>query len=911
MFQWIDAGTGTRKLLQGSTALLLGFAFPLMGLFFTNAPRVIRDIKYLEIGEESLKLDVCIPGGEGPHPVVVVVHGGGWSGGDKQGDISTVFDALTEGGFAWFTINYRLAPQHRWPACLEDVQTAVRWVRDHAKEYNVDPDRLALMGYSAGGHLACMAAVQAKDGEKVQAVIGLAPPVDLEADSERRGGLSQSLQNLFGRPAAIDEEARAILRENSPIRYVHADLPPFLLIHGTEDKSVLYHQSTDLQTKLAEFKVPCKLVTVQGAPHRITEWEQYHPTFRRELVNWLSQALHKKLTVAPDGTGDFTTVQAAVDAVPEGSTQPVTIAIQPGVYKERIVVPRSKRFLRFVGQDAEKTVLTFDLYAGIKGPDGKEIGTFRTPSVTIEADDFTAENVTFENSAGPVGQAVALAVLGDRAVFRNCRFLGWQDTLLDQTGRHYYENCCINGHCDYIFGGGTAWFENCRIHNLDASYITAASTPEHQPYGYVFSNCTITGEPEGKKTYLGRPWRDYASVIFLNCRMEDCIQPEGWHNWGKPHREKTAFYAEYNSAGPIADPQHRVPWSHQLTDQQAQVITLQNVLGGNDGWDPLTGRVQTELKVLPVSAAEAQTLKKKIADNYEKEGASFLAVAQKEGGEGLFWAHSEDGLAWVGAEAPFFENERAMLRPSLCRAKPGGFCLVWQVGQGETCEIGWTRSEDLVHWSPPGYIKPMQGHDALDVTVPTLYQETVTGKCLLIWASTLPGNYYQCYQEPVEDNPRLWVSTTADFKEWTPAIPFFEPGYTVREALLIDWKADKALIHTDSRARFQTIRTSFAHSSEGPWGGSIYALPQTGRFLAAVKVRDDLIVYYRSPEENVPGAVMTRDFQTWRDLTPFIDLPAGTRLESILRVPREIANAIRDTNGARMYNGNDNEPVKQ
>ncbi len=231
--------------------------------------------------------------------------------------------------------------------------------------------------------------------------------------------------------------------------------------------------------------------------------------------------------------------------------------------------------------------MTYHLNARMIGADGNEIGTFRTPSVTIEADDFSAENITFENSAGDVGQALAIAVMGDRAVFKNCRFLGWQDTIYDQAGRHYYENCYIAGHCDFIFGGGTAFFEKCRIHCLEGSYITAASTPQDEPYGYVFSNCTISGEPVRPKTYLGRPWRDYANVIFLNTQMEDVIRPEGWHNWSKPEREKTARYAEYNSTGPGGEPSARVLWSRQLTEDEVKGITVETVLKGRDGWNPL------------------------------------------------------------------------------------------------------------------------------------------------------------------------------------------------------------------------------------------------------------------------------------------------------------------------------------
>jgi pectinesterase len=294
-----------------------------------------------------------------------------------------------------------------------------------------------------------------------------------------------------------------------------------------------------------------------------------------------------ELVVAADGSGKYRTVQEAVMAVPAGTADnPVVIRIKPGTYKEIVYVQREKRFFKLVGEDASKTVITYDLNANIKGVDGKPIGTFRTPSVQIDADDFTAENITFENSAGPVGQALAVRVDGDRVIFRNCRFLGWQDTILLNRGRHYFENCYIAGHVDFIFGAATAFFERCHIHSLKDGYLTAASTPDNQPYGFVFSHCKITTETPNVKTYLGRPWRAYSSVTFLNTEMPESVRPEGWHNWSLPEREKTARYAEFGSTGPGAKQAARVPWARRLTRGEAQAITPQKVLAGADGWNP-------------------------------------------------------------------------------------------------------------------------------------------------------------------------------------------------------------------------------------------------------------------------------------------------------------------------------------
>jgi len=290
--------------------------------------------------------------------------------------------------------------------------------------------------------------------------------------------------------------------------------------------------------------------------------------------------------VAADGSGRFKTVEQAVDAAPAGLEKLYIIFVKKGIYKGHLAIPADKRFIHLVGEDWDTTVLTGDLNANIPGADGLPIGTFKTASTDVAADDFCAENIAFENSFGTGSQALAARILGDRGAFKRCRFLGWQDTLLINAGRHYFDECYIAGHVDFIFGAGTAFFEKCRIHCRDKGYVTAASTPQDQPFGFVFSNCAITGEPGTKKSYLGRPWRPFADVAFLNTEMADTILPAGWNNWRDPAREKTARYAEYKSTGLGANPKTRVSWSKQLTDDQAKTYTPQNVLGGKDGWKP-------------------------------------------------------------------------------------------------------------------------------------------------------------------------------------------------------------------------------------------------------------------------------------------------------------------------------------
>jgi pectinesterase len=285
------------------------------------------------------------------------------------------------------------------------------------------------------------------------------------------------------------------------------------------------------------------------------------------------------ITVASDGSGQFKNLQEAIMSVPSGSAaDPVIIHIKPGTYHELIYIQREKSYFHLAGEDAEHTVITYNLYAGMTNLDGKALGTFKTPTATIDADHFTADNLTFENSAGPVGQALAIRVDGDHAAFHHCRFLGWQDTILLNRGHQYFSDCYIAGHVDFIFGAATAWFERCQIHCLRTGYITAASTPADQPYGFVFSNCQITGEP-GVKTFLGRPWRIHASVTWLNCEMSGVVRPEGWFDWKKPESHATVRYGEFNSTGPGGNSSARVAWSKQLSAEEAKTMTVERVLG--------------------------------------------------------------------------------------------------------------------------------------------------------------------------------------------------------------------------------------------------------------------------------------------------------------------------------------------
>lgn len=294
----------------------------------------------------------------------------------------------------------------------------------------------------------------------------------------------------------------------------------------------------------------------------------------------------KKIVVSQAANSKYKTVQSAIDAVPFDNKKPTIIFIKNGIYKERVVVDTRKNFIHLIGEDKNKTVLSFNNHSGIKLPNGDTLNTWTCASTFIYADDFSAKNITFENNAGfTAGQAVALRIEGNRAAFKNCRMLGFQDVLfLSGNGvKQYFKNCYIEGTTDFIFGASTAVFDSCHIHSKKNSHVTAASTNSIVPYGFVFLNCKLSADSGINKVSLGRPWSPTASVTYINCWMDKHIVPEGWNNWKKPANEATVRYAEYNSSGPGGDSTLRVKWAKQLTKQEADTYTLQNILGS---WQP-------------------------------------------------------------------------------------------------------------------------------------------------------------------------------------------------------------------------------------------------------------------------------------------------------------------------------------
>ena len=294
------------------------------------------------------------------------------------------------------------------------------------------------------------------------------------------------------------------------------------------------------------------------------------------------------IVVARDGTGEFRNISEAVEVCRAFMDYHKVIFVKRGVYKEKIVIPQSLTNIEICGEDRDNTIITWDDHANILyPPTGKPMGTFRTFTLRIDGSYITLKNITVENNAARLGQAVALFTVGDKLTFVNCRFLGHQDTIYtgNAHSRQLFKDCYIEGTTDFIFGPATAWFEHCDIFCKADSYITAASTPQDVPYGYVFNNCRITAAEGVTKVYLGRPWRDYGYTLFMNCDLPRQIRPEGWHHWQK-NREQTARYMEYNNRGEGAATQGRVAWSRQLTKKEAQTITPERVFSINDQWNP-------------------------------------------------------------------------------------------------------------------------------------------------------------------------------------------------------------------------------------------------------------------------------------------------------------------------------------
>jgi len=311
------------------------------------------------------------------------------------------------------------------------------------------------------------------------------------------------------------------------------------------------------------------------------------------VVLSFAQSPYITITVAKDGSGNFTTVQNAINSIRDLGPAEALIKIKSGIYNEKIVIPSSKHLITIEGEDKENTIITNDDFSGKLNPlTNEKLNTFNSYTFLVVGDNIKVSNLTIKNSSCNQGQAVALHVEGDRFVMKNSKILGCQDTLYAATdhSRQYYENCYIEGTTDFIFGQATVVFKSCEIKSLANSYITAAATSKDNQFGFVFIDCHLTAKEDITKVYLGRPWRPFAKTVFINTTMESHILPEGWNPWKGdkmfPEKEKTAFYAEFGSKGNGSNPDKRVEWSHQLSKKELKNYSIENIFKKSDNWIP-------------------------------------------------------------------------------------------------------------------------------------------------------------------------------------------------------------------------------------------------------------------------------------------------------------------------------------
>lgn len=571
--------------------------FPFIKTVDTTIPAGVaawHDIVYKNIDDRhskrGLKLSVYRPDDDQPYPALLMIHGGGWNSGSPEMQKALAIN-LAKKGFVTATVEYRLIPEALYPAGEEDLNDAVKWLYENAETYRIERDKIAVSGCSAGGQLAALIGTKNKH-HLIKAVINMdgistfIHPESVErAQKTRDAGeiMPVDAQWLGGTYAEKPDNWRAasalswVNERSAPVCFINSSIPRF---HNGRDEHI---------AKLDSLGIYAEVHTFEDTPHTFWLFHPWHLSTVNYAANFLWKIFEEKadidpreydFVVAQDGSGDFRTLQEAIDAVPDFRKQPTRIFIRNGFYREKLVVPDTKQSLSLIGEDKFKTVISFNNFAAKKSPLGDEIGTSGSASVYVCPDHFSAENITFENAAGPVGQAVSIIVRSDRASFYNCRFLGFQDTLYTHKAgsKQYYKKCYIEGTVDFIFGSSIAYFDECEIYCKQNGYITAASTPEDQSFGYVFNKCRISGD-DSSSFYLGRPWRPFAHVAFIACELSEVVKTEGWNNWGKTANEETAKFLEYQNTGPGADKSERVTWSRQLTEKEADEYKLERVLG--------------------------------------------------------------------------------------------------------------------------------------------------------------------------------------------------------------------------------------------------------------------------------------------------------------------------------------------
>ena len=567
-----------------------------------NSPGIVyeNDIVYCTAGKRKLSLDAFRLNQSGAikRTAIILIHGGGWRSGNRSLH-HEMAKRLALMGYVCFTPEYRLSTEALYPAGVYDIKSAIRWVRKNAAKYNIDENKIVVAGHSAGGELAAMMGATngllsfEGDGcdrnmsSTVNAVIDIDGLLAFIHEESGEGDDSKRISaatNWFGYSKT---ENPGLWKQGSPLTHIGNHTPPTLFINSNVARM---HAGRDDYIKIMDRFNIYTQVKYFDAPHSFVLFEPWFTPIIQTIDGFLKKIFEPGysstlITVAKDGSGNFSTVHEAINSIHEEPGETV-IFIRNGVYKEKILLDSTRKKVTIIGEDKFKTILTFDDHTGKLSPAGDTINTRTSWSFKILANDFTAKNITFQNDAGfTAGQAVAVESDGDKASFFDCRFIGNQDVLFTNNpqSRQYYENCYIEGTTDFIFGSSTVWFEKCHIYSKKNSHVTAASTPRENEFGYVFNDCILTGDTSLHNVSLGRPWRAFANVIYMHCYIGEHIKAEGWSNWNSTENYKTTRYSEYKNYGPSSGITTRVQWSGQLSDEEAKMVNLINVL---KGWTP-------------------------------------------------------------------------------------------------------------------------------------------------------------------------------------------------------------------------------------------------------------------------------------------------------------------------------------
>ena len=563
-----------------------------------------KGIVYCSLPKRKLALDVFYPTKNEAkgRAAIMLIYGGGWRSGDRS-QLHALAQRLAEQGFVCFTPDYRLSTEALYPAAVYDLKAALHWIRANAHTYKIDTSKIAVGGFSAGGQLAAL----------LGTTVGL-PEFENRSCPLKSSGAIHAIINLDGTLAFIHPESGegddskktsaatywfgftktenpALWRQASPLTHVGPKTPPTLFLNSSVAR--MHAGRDDFQKILDAYGIHHVTKTFEGAPHSFPLFQPWLDSTVIQIDGFLKKLFEKKAVgaqtfiVAKDGSGQFQSVQAAFDAVPLNNQTPVTIYVRNGVYREKLFLDSTKRFVTLIGEDKFKTVLTYDDHTGKLSPNGDTINTYTSHSFLLAASDFAATNISFENTAGfSAGQAVAVQILGDRVKFTDCRFIGNQDVLFPSRSgtRQYFSRCYIEGTTDFIFGPSTAWFDACHIHSKKNSHITAASTTREARFGYVFSDCVLTGDTTLRNVSMGRPWRPYAHVVMIRSYLGPHIKAEGWAAWNNTSNHLATTFAEYANYGPSANSVNRLGWVKRLSDEEVKKYTLVNVL---DDWNPL------------------------------------------------------------------------------------------------------------------------------------------------------------------------------------------------------------------------------------------------------------------------------------------------------------------------------------